>query len=149
MPIYPMYLVLYLAAIAYGLVPYLLGELIIFPVLAIGFGLPIFAFIAIHYAAAPIVACVVGYFARWSGWSSCLLGYPLVVLVSAVAPMGNTERSLPVPVPWLAAYKTASSHAAFVDSMQNRLPYYTVIFVVFLLIGLAHGAYLRRRGARP
>ena len=149
MRIYRAFLLLYSVTIAYGLVAYLLGEMIVLPVLMIGFGLPILLFMAAHYAAAPLIACVVGYFARWSPLSSCFLGYPLVVLASAIFPLGNTEKSLPVPVPWLAAYKTKASHEAFIDSIENRLPYYTGLFVVALLIGLAHAAYIRRRKTEP
>lgn len=145
MHIYRRYMLLYLPVIAYGLVPFLLGKLIVLPVLVIGFGLPIFLFVAIHYAGAPIVACLAGYGARWSLGASCVLGYPLVILSSAVFPMGNTEGSLPIPVPWLAAYKTESSRAAFLNSMHDGLPYYTALFLVALVVGFAHAKYIEKR----
>lgn len=142
MHIYQMYMLLYVPIIAYGLIPYLLGQLIVIPILAIGFGLPIVLFVVIHYAGPPLVACVAGYGARWSLGASCLLGYPLLVLASAVFPIGNTEGGLPVPVPWLAAYKTESSRAAFLNSMHECLPYYTALFLIALAVGFAHAKYI-------
>jgi hypothetical protein len=114
--------------------------------LAIGFGVPIIVFMAVDYAGPIIIAGIVGYLARWSFLASGVLGYPLVVLATAVAPIGNTEHSaLPVPVPWLAVYKKASSQEAFTSAIQDQLPINSAVFLTALLVGIVHAEYDRRK----
>lgn len=140
------FLVIYLVVIGYGLATYLVGEMIVLPTI-IGVGLPIILYLTLDYLAPPLIACFAGYYARWSLPFSLFAGYPLVVLASLIFPVGNTEKSLPVPVPWLSAYKTASSQKAIMSSIADRLPWHTGLFILAVLVGLAHAMYLQSKAS--
>lgn len=142
--VYRTYFFLYCLTIAYGLIPLLMGEVLKLPVLFIGFGLPILLFSAVEYAGGLVMACIVGYMGRWSLVASGVLGYPLVVLVTAVAPVGEDHSALPMPLPWLATYKLEASQREFISAIENQLPVNTAVYLAALVIGLIHDAFTRR-----
>lgn len=122
-----------------------MGEFLKIPVLFIGFGAPILLFGAVEYAGGLVMACIVGYLGRWSLLASGVLGYPLVVLITAVAPIGEDRSALPMPLPWLATYKLAASQREFISAMENQLPINTAAYLAALVIGLVHSAFDKRQ----
>ena len=131
-------LALYAFTLCYAAVNYLLGEFVALLTLLIGFGLPIFAYLALEYIATPLIGCLAGFQARWSVLRALLLGYPLLVLAALVFPVGNTKKAMPVPVPWLAAYE--ASRDEVMSAMRERIVWLSALFLVLVAAGLASRA---------
>jgi hypothetical protein len=129
------FLFLYGFTILYAVVSYLLRQYVEIATILIGFGMPILLYLALEYIATPVIACIAGFYARWSIPFAVIVGYPLVILATVVFPVGNTKsNSLPVPVPWLAAYSASKDDV--MREIPERLLWWTSLFLIFLIIGL-------------
>lgn len=140
------FLVLHAAVLTYAMLSFVLSGVIAWiTFLTIGaLGL---LFLALEYAVPPLLAIVAGYYSRWSMPAALFLGYPLVLLATVVFPVAPSQKVLGVPVPWLAAHVRidADIHPTIWEQVVGRVPTYTVVFMVALLLGQIARVYGKRK----
>ncbi|MCG2591727.1 hypothetical protein LZ009_02930 [Ramlibacter sp. XY19] len=110
-----------------------LGERMLVVTLVIGFGLPVFLWLAMEWVAPPLVAALAGSSARYFPLCSLLLGIPLVLVYTFVSPVamgGSSDFS--VPLPWLSVPKVRAK--GLQDLLLWRAQMWLAVYAaVFLL----------------
>ena len=133
----------YAFTIAYGALFYYMGEAMVLLTVVMMMGLPLLLYAFLAYVATPAIACVMGYYARWSVPVAVFLGYPLVLLASFVFPLATEKGKELIPVPWLALYKTSARQDVLAE-MPQWIAWWSAAFAVCFVAGL-----LSRRVSSP
>lgn len=124
---------LYGIAAAYAVLTLIARETGIILITVIGFGLPVFAFLAMEWLVPPLVAVIVGLQARWS-LTRAFHGAPLVLLYTIITPFVHGKNVvLPADVPWLAAFPGSTTEA--VSIIQQRIVWWGGAFLAALILG--------------
>jgi len=133
----------YAAGLLYAALMYYLGPYIPLATIALGFCLLIFFYLAVEWVAAPALAVIIGFQARW--WSLPVLvlcGAPVVILFTAISPVVSSgSESLAVPVPWLAVF--SASRSSIAPIIQERLLWWGLLFIAAALLGRLSRRYWR------
>ena len=124
---------LFAIAALYALLCVGLGKLMIVVTLVIGFGLPVLLWLAMEWAAPPLVALFAGGVARYFPICSLALGIPLVLAFTFVSPVASGGSSdFSVPLPWLSIAEVRAKGLGdlLLQRAQLWLAVYAGIFVL-------------------
>jgi len=130
-PPYLLFVTLYTIGVAYAVAMLGFGDAVGL-LTVITFGVLVFVYY-FFLALAPIIATIAGLQAIRSGWFACLVGYPCALMFAFITPVVSDQKSLGVPVPWLARFPDSQADA--LPQTQLSLEISTALFAITLAIG--------------